>query len=184
MCVFAHEASSGECHWFLSVSDHLGCFMPTFCLSFPFLRFSSKFPCWSLSLVCRRESMEGDCGHARLIWHSKDMADTTSIFFSDGFCTRSTEQFIVGDDVGPKEVENYSQCSLITTNYNNCSNFLRFRRFCPCTHQPTSTRPEYLRLWFVQLWSAAITEQILCTWWLMQCTCIPLCCLLLLQLCR
>ena len=98
------------------------------------------------SFVCRRESMEEDCGQTMLVWHSKYMADPTPIFFSDGCCTRSTEQFILGDDVRPKEVENPLQCSLITTNYDNCLNFLRFRRFCPCTNQRTSTRPEYLRL--------------------------------------
>ena len=140
---------------------------------FPFYGSPPKFPCWSL-LSAVGIPWRGTVG----------MQGWTPIFFSDGFCTRSTEQFIVGDDVRPKEVENCSQCSLITTNYNNCSNFLRFRRFCPCTHQPTCTRPEYLRRWFVQLWSAAITRQFLCSWWLIQRSCIPLRCLSHLQLCR
>ena len=126
--------------------------MPTLCLSFPF---------------GRRESMDGDCGHVGLIWHSKYMANPTPSFSldlrDDWFCIRLSKQFIVGDDVRPKEAENSLQCSLIPTNYDNYFIFLRFRRYCPCTHQPTSMKPEYLRLWFVQLWSAAITRQIQCT---------------------
>ena len=130
----------------------------------------------------------GGCGHARLIWHLKNMAATTPSFSldlrGDWFCIRSSKQFIVGDDFRPKEAENSLQCSLIPTNFDNYFIFRRSRRYCPCTHQPTSMKPEYLRLWFVQLWSAAITSQILCTWWLIQRTCIPLRCLSLLQLCR
>ena len=107
------------------------------------------------------------CGHARLIWHSKNMAATTPSFAldlrGDWFCIRSSKQFIVGDDFRPKEAENSLQCSLIPTNCDNYFIFRRSRRYCPCTHQPTSMKPEYLRLWFVQLWSAAITSQILCT---------------------
>ena len=147
--------------------------MPTLCLSFPF---------------GRRESMDGDCGHVGLIWHSKYMANPTPSFSldlrGDWFCIRLSKQFIVGDDVRPKEAENSLQCSLIPTNYDNYFIFLRFRRYCPCTHQPTSMKPEYLRLWFVQLWSAAITRQIQCTWWLIQRIFILLRCLSLLQLCR